>query len=178
MSKIGKKIISIPSEVNILEKNKNTFSIHGPHGCISIKLSKLINLIIYKDNINIKPLLINKKSIILWGSSYSIIKNIVTGVRNKFSKELVINGLGYSSKLYKNFLILKLGYSHDIIYHVPENIKILCNSESSIVIEGSDKYLVGQVSSDIRKLRVSDPYQGKGIKYINEILFRKSGKKK
>jgi len=177
MSKIGKQSISLPSNVKIF-LDKSILNISGPHGIISIKTSDAMKIIFHKSHLNIKPILYNKKTNILWGTTYSIIKNIIIGVRNKFNKVLLLNGLGYNARVKKDFLMLKLGYSHNIIYHIPNNIKIFCKNENSIQIEGSNKYLVGQISSDIRSLRKIDPYQCKGIKYVNELICVKVGKKK
>jgi large subunit ribosomal protein L6 len=114
----------------------------------------------------------------MWGTARSRIQSMVTGVAEGFSKKLEINGVGYRAAVQGNKLNLQLGFSHDIAYPIPEGIEIKCERPTAIAISGADKQKVGQVAADIRAYRPPEPYKGKGIKYSDEIVLRKEGKKK
>jgi large subunit ribosomal protein L6 len=106
------------------------------------------------------------------------VQNLVTGVAEGFSKQLEINGVGYRAQVQGQNLVLQLGYSHDLVYPVPEGIQIVCERPTAITISGADKQRVGQVAAEIRRYRKPEPYKGKGIKYADEVILRKEGKKK
>jgi len=176
MSRIGKQQINLPSEVNITFNN-GYVEVRGPLGQLSMKL--LDSVEIQKNDRNIKLSLKgeSKTGKAMWGLSRSLINNMVVGVSKGFTKKLEINGVGYKASTISDFLVLTLGYSHDIMYPIPNGISIKCN-KNFIEVSGYDKQLVGQVSANIRSLRKPEPYKGKGIKYENEIILRKEGKKK
>jgi len=176
MSRIGKQKVSIPKDVNIRFKD-DYLNVTGPNGQLQIKMFKSINLEICDDSIQLTLKKEVKKEKAIWGLARSLVNNMVVGVSQGFAKKLEINGVGYKAHIKPGFLILALGFSHDIIYPIPQNISITC-LKNIIKISGCDKQLVGQVSADIRSLRKPEPYKGKGIKYVNEEILRKEGKKK
>ena len=176
MSKIGKQQINIPDKVTVgLEKNY--LKAKGPKGELGMHIFDSINVELNDKYISVSPKEISKKTKSLWGLSRSLINNMVIGVNDGFTKKLEINGVGYKANVDSDLLILTLGYSHDIIYPVPQDVSIKC-TKNIIEVSGCDKQLVGQVCADIRSLRKPEPYKGKGIKYEDEIILRKEGKKK
>jgi large subunit ribosomal protein L6 len=114
----------------------------------------------------------------MWGTTRALVQSLVTGVSLGFTKELEISGVGYRAAVQGKALNLQLGYSHDVSYPIPEGISIKCDKPTSITISGADKQRVGQVAAEIRSYRPPEPYKGKGIKYADEIILRKEGKKK
>ena len=114
----------------------------------------------------------------MWGMSRTVVSNLIEGVSDGFKKTLEITGVGYRANLQGNDLNLALGYSHDVVYKVPEGISVEVPQPTQIIISGIDKQRVGQVASEIRRFRPPEPYKGKGVKYAGEYIFRKEGKKK
>jgi large subunit ribosomal protein L6 len=114
----------------------------------------------------------------MWGTARARIQNMVAGVSQGFTRELEINGVGYRAAVQGNALNLQLGFSHDVAYPIPEGISIKCEKPTSITITGADKQQVGQVAAEIRSYRPPEPYKGKGVKYADEVVLRKEGKKK
>jgi large subunit ribosomal protein L6 len=114
----------------------------------------------------------------MWGTLRAVVQNMVTGVSKGFTKELEIVGVGYRAMVQGKDLKLELGYSHDIFYPIPEGITIQCDKPTSVKVSGADKQRVGQVAAEIRKMRPPEPYKGKGVKYADETILRKEGKKK
>ena len=176
MSKIGKQHINIPDKVKVTLDDSNLV-VQGPKGELSMKMFDSINLELNDARITLTPKKMTKKVKALWGLTRALINNMVTGVIEGFTKRLEINGIGYKANMDGNLLILSLGYSHDIIYPIPDNINVKCE-KNKIEVTGYDKQLVGQVCADIRSLKKPEPYKGKGIKYENEVILRKAGKKK
>lgn len=178
MSRVGKNPISIPLDVNCIISSNNTFLAEGNLGSLNVSIPSSVNVTIKDRSVFISPSVENKKNSMIWGTIRSLISNAVIGVHKGFSKTLEINGVGYRSYIKSGCLILNLGYSHEISYSIPKNIKIVCKKPTLVDISGVDRQLVGQVASKIRAFRKPEPYKGKGIKYIDEIIFRKEGKKK
>lgn len=186
MSHIGKKSIHIPLDINI-SYNKFSIKITGPLGTLSLELPNKIECdfktspspqlyVKIKDDNNSKK---NKKNLSLWGTYRSLINNMVLGVSRGFSKKLELVGVGYRASLEKNDILnLKLGYSHPIDYNIPNDVKIQCLKPTLILITGIDHQRVNQVASEIRRFRSPEPYKGKGIKYGEEVISLKEGKKK
>jgi large subunit ribosomal protein L6 len=177
MSKIGKQHIDIPEKVQVTLDGLNLM-VKGPRGELSMDIFDSLKLELSATKIIITPKELSKKAKAFWGLARSLVSNMVTGVMDGFSKKLEINGVGYRANLDGNLLILTLGYSHEIAYSIPENIEVKCLKNTLIEVSGCDKQLVGQVSADIRSLRKPEPYKGKGIKYSDEVILRKEGKKK
>nr|YP_009393771.1 ribosomal protein L6 [Caloglossa beccarii]ARW62333.1 ribosomal protein L6 [Caloglossa beccarii] len=175
MSRIGKKKITIPDNIAIDIKSFE-ISIQGPKGKLSHFIPDFITL---QNNTNTLQLQIKskeKKLQALYGLYRSIINNMVIGVSQGFEKKLIINGVGYRCYLENNQLVLNLGYSHPIYIKTPQNISIKVENNTYISINGIDKQTVGEVAATIRSMRPPEPYKGKGIKYIDEIIKRKIGK--
>nr|YP_009298081.1 ribosomal protein L6 [Plocamium cartilagineum]AOM68019.1 ribosomal protein L6 [Plocamium cartilagineum] len=175
MSRIGRKIIYLPNQITATIKNLD-ISIIGPKGKLSYKLSKLINIEQKNNTLQLTQNNNSKKSQALHGLSRTIINNMVIGVSEGFSKKLHIEGVGYRSQMEGKNLILNVGYSHTITIKPPDNIKIIVENNTNIIIYGIDKTVVGQIAAKIREVRPPEPYKGKGIRYSNENIRRKVGK--
>ena len=181
MSKIGKKNINLPKDSSI-KVESGCLTITGPKG--SKKLSINDKIFSSKTNENnefqILPLQkkINKKTSIMWGTYRSLINNAVVGVTNGHEKILNITGVGFRANLKGEILNLQLGFSHDINFKIPKEVKILVEKQTTIKISGIDKELVSKIASDIKALKPVEPYKGKGIKEKDQFVLRKEGKKK
>ena len=178
MSRIGKNPVVVPSEVSIAI-NDNVVNAKGKLGELSFQFDETqVETKLEENNIVVKPLFDTNKSRALWGTTRAQINNLVQGVSTGFTKELEIVGVGYRAKVQGSTLVLSLGFSHDIDFPIPEGIKIACPSQTEISISGSNKQQVGQVASKIRSYRKPEPYKGKGVRYKDEWILRKEGKKK
>tara|TARA_X000000950_G_scaffold217613_1_gene261857 strand:- start:2661 stop:3221 length:561 start_codon:yes stop_codon:yes gene_type:complete len=177
MSRVGKQPIIIPSgiEANILN---NEILVKGQNGELKKELSPLVNVIKKEDKILITPQNDSKDAKAAWGLFRTIINNMVVGVKDGFNKVLEINGVGYRASIAENILTLQLGFSHDIKLAIPDDIEVKCTKPTELVISGIDKQKVGQFAAEIRSLRKPEPYKGKGVKYQEETIRRKEGKKK
>ena len=179
MSKIGKINISVPEKVKVA-MNGNILNIDGPLGKKSLKIdTEIFDLDINSEKkISIKPKKINDETKRLWGMNRSLVNNAVIGTSKGYEKTLELVGVGYRASLKGNELTLQLGFSHDIKFDIPENIKITIEKQTILKISGSDKQLVGSVTSKIKSYRLPEPYKGKGIKEVGQYILRKEGKKK
>ncbi len=177
MSRIGKLAVPLPDKVTATIDGQ-TVSVKGPKGELSVELVKEVKARMTDEGIKVEPVNNSKRARSMWGMSRTLVANIVTGVSEGFSKRLEINGVGYRAMLKGKELQLQLGFSHDVIYPVPEGITIECPKQTEIVVSGIEKQRVGQVAAEIRRFRPPEPYKGKGIKYAGEYIFRKEGKKK
>jgi len=179
MSKIGKKPIQIPKDATIkVESGKLILT--GPKGSKKLSLNdKIFTALISEDN-NLILKLIKKNEIsnIMWGTTRSIINNALLGVTVGHEKILEVTGVGYRAMLTGNVLNLKLGFSHDISYEIPQEVKLTVEKSTIIKINGIDKELVGKVASEIKRFKPVEPYKGKGIKERGQYVLRKEGKKK
>lgn len=177
MSRIGKKIIQLPAEIKVHIKN-SVIIISGPKGKLEYRISPQIEVNLNEDTqtIQIKKLENTKKAQALHGLHRSIINNMIIGVSKGFEKKLIINGVGYRSQNEGDNLILNVGYSHPIIIKPPNDIQIKVDNSTNITVCGINKETVGQIAAKIRATRPPEPYKGKGIKYVNEIIRRKVGK--
>ena len=179
MSKIGKINILIPKDVNVVFNN-GVIDIKGPRGNKKLNLDQDIFDLKINDNkdISIKPKKLNKDTKRLWGMNRSLINNAVIGANEGFEKTLELKGVGYRASLKGSMLNLQLGYSHDINFDIPKDIKITIEKQTIIKISGHDKQLVGVVATKIKSFRRPEPYKGKGIRMKGEYILRKEGKKK
>ena len=179
MSKIGKINISVPEKVKVAI-NGNILNIDGPLGKKSLKIdTEIFDLDINSEKkISIKPKKINDETKRLWGMNRSLVNNAVIGTSKGYEKTLELVGVGYRASLKGKELNLQLGFSHDIKFDIPENIKITVEKQTILKISGSDKQLVGSVTSKIKSYRLPEPYKGKGIKEAVQYILRKEGKKK
>ena len=177
MSRIGKKPIAVPQGVTVSIEAR-TVKVKGPKGELQTELVDLVDVKQEDDRIVISPANNSKAARSAWGMSRTLVANLITGVTDGFSKALEINGVGYRAAVQGQGLQLNLGYSHDVVYAIPQGIDIKTPKPTEIVISGIDKQRVGQVAAEIRAWRPPEPYKGKGVKYASETIFRKEGKKK
>ena len=179
MSKIGKIAISIPEKVKVILSGSN-INIEGPLG----KKSLNIDLDIFELNINegkevlLKPKHNNQSTKRLWGMNRSLLNNAIIGASKGYEKVLELSGVGYRATIKGSILNLQLGFSHDINFKIPEEVKILVEKQTILKISGTDKQKVGMVAAEIKSLRPPEPYKGKGIKQQGQYILRKEGKKK
>jgi len=179
MSKIGKINISIPDKVKVAMSG-DILNIEGPMGKQSLNIDLGIFNLDIKDGkeISIAPKKIDQSTKRLWGMNRSLINNAVQGISTGYEKTLELVGVGYRASIKANQLNLQLGYSHDINFVIPEGIKITVEKQTTLKISGSDKQLVGLVTSKIKTLRKIEPYKGKGIREKGQYILKKEGKKK
>ena len=179
MSKIGKINISIPEKVKVVMSG-NILNIEGPLGKKSLNIDLDIFDLNIKDGkeISIAPKKIDQNTKRLWGMNRSLLNNAIIGTSKGYEKTLELVGVGYRAALKGKQLNLQLGFSHDVNYDIPENIKITVEKQTTLKISGSDKQEVGMVASKIKSYRPPEPYKGKGIKEKGQYILRKEGKKK
>jgi len=179
MSKLGKKPITIPKDTKVkLEGGRLIMT--GPKGSKELSLNdKIFTATIAEDkNLILKLINKNEKSNVLWGTTRSLINSALIGVSVGFEKILELNGVGFRAALKGNILELQIGFSHNVSYKIPAGIKIVVEKSNIVKIIGTDKELVGKVSSEIKMLKPVEPYKGKGIKERGQYVLRKEGKKK
>jgi large subunit ribosomal protein L6 len=177
MSRIGKKPVELPSGVTATVSGQS-IEVKGPKGTRSFKATDDVELKVEDNVVQINPRGKSKRARQQWGMSRTMVANLVQGVTEGFKKELEISGVGYRAQMQGNTLKLNLGLSHDVDYVAPEGVTVSAPKQTEIVVEGIDEQLVGQVAANIRAWRAPEPYKGKGIKYKDEYIFRKEGKKK
>jgi large subunit ribosomal protein L6 len=177
MSRIGKKAIAVPAGITANVEGQ-TVKVKGPKGALQVVLHDDVSVKIDGGEIKVDPRAETKGARAQWGTSRTLIANLIAGVTKGFERRLEISGVGYRASVQGKNLQLALGYSHDIVYPIPEGIVIATPRPVEIVISGIDRQKVGQVAAEIREYRPPEPYKGKGIKYAGERIFRKEGKKK
>jgi large subunit ribosomal protein L6 len=177
MSRIGKKPVAVPSGVTATVSGQ-TVKIKGQKGELSFVVPEEVSVAMESGAVAVNPRSESKDARAKWGMSRSQLSNLVEGVTKGFEKKLEINGVGYRAQVAGKVLKLSLGYSHDIDYQIPAGITITTPKPTEIVVAGIDKQKVGQAAAEIRDFRGPEPYKGKGVKYANEFIFRKEGKKK
>jgi large subunit ribosomal protein L6 len=177
MSRIGKKAVAIPSGVTANVEGQ-TVKMKGPKGALQVVLHDDVSVSMDKGAVKIEPRNDTKRARSLWGTSRTLVSNLVAGVTKGFEERLEINGVGYRAAVQGKQLNLQLGFSHDVNYPIPEGISIATPKPTEIVVSGTDKQKVGHVAAEIRGYRSPEPYKGKGVKYVDEYIFRKEGKKK
>ena len=177
MSRIGKHPVTIPNGVEV-QLSGQTLSAKGTLGMLSLLVSNEVTASIADGTVTIAPKNETKHARAMWGTTRALINNMVTGVSTGFSVTLEISGVGYRASIQGNVLNLQLGYSHEIAYPIPSDVRIVCERPTLITLSGPDRQRVGQVAAEIRAYRPPEPYKGKGIKYSTETVRRKEGKKK
>ena len=177
MSRIGKKAVAIPDGVTATVDGQ-TVKVKGPKGELSFVVNDEVLVKMEEGGVRVDPRDQTKVARSKWGMSRTMIANIVGGVKKGFEKKLEINGVGYRASMQGKNLQLALGFSHDVLYPVPEGISIVVPKPTEIVVSGINKQQVGQVAAEIREYRSPEPYKGKGVKYAGETIVRKEGKKK
>src|SRR5271167_1437240 len=177
MSRIGKHPVRIPSGVEVWLSGQ-TLTAKGRLGMLNLVVSNEVDASIADGTVTIAPKSETKQSRAMWGTTRALVSNMVTGVSTGFSVNLEITGVGYRAQVQGDTLNLQLGYSHDIPFPIPGDVRIACERPTVITVSGADRQRVGQVAAEIRALRPPEPYKGKGIKYTGEFVRRKEGKKK
>jgi large subunit ribosomal protein L6 len=177
MSRIGKKPVTVPSGVTATVEGQ-TVKIKGPKGQLQFVVHDDVEVKFENGTVKVAPRVKTNRAQAMYGTARAQIANLVAGVTKGFEKKLEITGVGYRAALQGKNLQLALGYSHDVVYPVPEGIAITVPKPTEIVVNGSDSQRVGQVAAEIRSYRPPEPYKGKGVKYADEFIFRKEGKKK
>ncbi|WP_159590032.1 50S ribosomal protein L6 [Chelativorans xinjiangense] len=177
MSRIGKKPVPVPEGVTATVDGQ-TVTAKGPKGELTFVVNDEVLVKMEDGAIAVDPRDQSKIARSKWGMSRTQIANIVNGVKGGFEKRLEINGVGYRAAMQGKKLQLSLGYSHEVNYEAPEGVTIAVPKPTEIVVSGVDKQVVGQVAAEIRKFRGPEPYKGKGVKYADETIIRKEGKKK
>ncbi|KWT71974.1 50S ribosomal protein L6 [Hyphomicrobium sulfonivorans] len=179
MSRIGKKVVPVPSNVTATI-NGREIKVKGPKGELSFTVPDKINIEKTDDGIVVTPVDDTKMARSMWGMSRTMISNLVGGVTEGYSQILEIHGVGFRAAMKGKDLQLLIGFSHDVIHQIPDGVEVKVSGakQEIITVTGIDRQLVGQVSANIRASRPPEPYQGKGIRYQGEYIFRKEGKKK
>ncbi len=177
MSRVGRYPVTIPDGVT-LKQDGNTLTVKGKRGEMSYLMSHEVETIISDNEVTVKPRNTSKRARSMWGTTRSLIANMVIGVSEGYTRKLEIQGVGYKAQVQGKNLLLNLGFSHDVNYPIPEGIEIKTPQPTQIEITGTDKQTVGQVASEIRSYRPPEPYKGKGVRFAGEHILRKEGKKK
>jgi large subunit ribosomal protein L6 len=177
MSRVGKHPVVIPSGVTVTVDGQRVRA-QGRLGTLDRTLMREVAVTREDGKISIKPRNDSLRARIMWGTARTLVANLVEGVSKGFTRRLEIAGVGYRAQVQGKTLVLQLGYSHDVRYRAPDGIEIQCPDQTHIVVGGANKELVGRVAAEIRAYRPVEPYKGKGIKYDDEFVLRKEGKKK
>lgn len=177
MSRTGKQPVAAVSGVTVTIDGQ-TVTAKGPKGELSVVLNDHVTAKMTDQGVVVSPVDETKAARACWGTFRALIQNIVTGVSTGFEKKLAITGVGYRAALQGKNLKLSLGFSHEVIYEAPEGITLQTPVPTEIIISGADRQVVGQAAANIRAYRPPEPYKGKGVRYADEYIFRKEGKKK
>ena len=177
MSRVGKYPVEIPAGVDVLIAD-GILTAKGKLGSLSFPLSTDVETTVADGRVTVVPLSKERRAQMMWGTTRALVASLVKGVSVGYSKTLEITGTGYRAAVNGRNLELNLGFSHPVVYPIPEGITITTPRPTSVTIAGADKQKVGQVALDIRRYREPEPYKGKGIRYDNEVIRRKEGKKK
>jgi large subunit ribosomal protein L6 len=177
MSRVGKYPVPVPAGVQVALQGRTVVA-KGKNGELRLDLTDEVDVTVDAAQVAVAPRGADRRARTMWGTTRSLIQSMVTGVSTGFTKTMEITGTGYRAALQGNDLVLNLGYSHEIRYPVPKGIKITCEKPTTVKVEGADKRQVGQVAAEIRAYRGPEPYKGKGVRYDNEVILRKEGKKK
>ena len=177
MSRIGKNPVPIPAGVEVQFAGERLVA-KGQLGTLSLVVSNDVTATIEGGAVTVRPNSESKHARAMWGTTRALVNNMVTGVSQGFTVNLEISGVGYRAAVQGNRLTLQLGFSHEIAYPIPPEVKIACERPTVIAVSGADRQRVGQIAAEIRAFRPPEPYKGKGIRYAGEVVRRKEGKKK
>ena len=177
MSRVGSSAITIPADVT-LSSEGGMMVVKGKNGELSAALHSDVELSVADNVAPLKPSRDTRQAKALWGTMRANLSNMVVGVSEGFTRKLEINGVGYRAAMQGNKLVLSLGYSHPVEMEVPAGLKVNVENNTSVTITGADKQLLGQFASEVRGKRPPEPFKGKGVKYADEYIVRKEGKKK
>ena len=177
MSRIGKRAVAIPTGVTASVEGQ-TVKVKGPKGALEVVLPGDVSVKMDNGAVKVDPRNETKRARSMWGTSRTLVANLVAGVTKGFERKLDITGVGYRAAVQGKNLQIALGYSHDVAYPIPAGITIVTPKPTEVLISGIDRQKVGQVAAEIRGFRKPEPYKGKGVRYSDEYIFRKEGKKK
>jgi large subunit ribosomal protein L6 len=177
MSRVGSSAINIPADVTVSHEG-GLMVVKGKNGELSAPLHGDVELSLADNVATLKPVRDTRQAKALWGTMRASLNNMVLGVSAGFTRKLEINGVGYRAAMQGNRLVLSLGYSHPVEMDVPAGLKVNVENNTSITITGADKHLLGQFAAEVRAKRPPEPFKGKGVKYADEYIVRKEGKKK
>ncbi|MAH87307.1 MAG: 50S ribosomal protein L6 [Kiloniella sp.] len=177
MSRIGKNPVPVPASVEV-SVNGQEITAKGKLGELAFVANGAVEIKFENGEVTVSPRDESRDARAQWGTARARIANMVSGVSEGFSKELELVGVGYRAALKGKDLQLQLGFSHDVLYPIPDGVKVTCEKPTSIKLEGADKQEIGQMAAEIRSYRPPEPYKGKGIRYVGEYIARKEGKKK
>ena len=178
MSRIGKHPVTVPQGVTVTVDG-NTVRAKGKLGELHSALPREVAVTLEDGHVTVRPRdAEDRRSRAMWGLSRTLVQNMVTGVERGFTRRLEISGVGYRAAVDGRILNLQLGYSHEIKFAIPEDVRIVCETPTAITVSGADRQRVGQIAAEIRGFRKPEPYKGKGVKYAEERILRKEGKKK
>jgi large subunit ribosomal protein L6 len=177
MSRVGKYPVEVPAGVTVALVG-NILTAKGKLGELQLALTESVDAKIEGSKISISPRSKEAQARMMWGTTRANVANMVKGVSTGYAKTLEITGTGFRAAVQGKNLVVNLGFSHDVVYPIPEGIKISCEKPTLIKVEGTDKRAVGQVCAEIRSYRPPEPYKGKGVKFEGEAIRRKEGKKK
>ena len=177
MSRVGSSAITIPADVT-LSNDGGVVVVKGKNGELTASLHSDVELSVAENVATLKPVRDTRQAKALWGTMRSNLNNMVVGVTEGFTRKLEINGVGYRAAMQGNKLVLSLGFSHPVEMEVPAGLKVAVENNTSVTITGADKQLLGQFASEVRAKRPPEPFKGKGVKYADEYIVRKEGKKK
>ena len=177
MSRVGQSPVTVPDGVSV-EIVNSILTAKGKLGEQSLALSDQVDVLINDNVVTVSPKTQSKRSRSMWGTTRARISNILSGVNDGFTIDLEINGVGYRAAIEGKVLVLSLGFSHPVRFPIPDGVTMKCERPTAISIHGGDKQEVGQLAAEIRAYRPPEPFKGKGIKYADETIRRKEGKKK
>ena len=177
MSRIGKHPVPVPAGVQVKIDGQKVVA-SGKLGELGATLCDEIDVTLDDGKVVVVPRNETRRARTLWATSRTVVSNLVAGVSQGFTKQLEITGVGYRAAVQGNELVLQLGYSHEIRYPIPNGINVKCERPTAIEVSGADRQKVGQVAAEVRAFRPPEPFKGKGIRYADEVIFRKEGKKK
>ena len=175
MSRVGKKPIEIPKNIK-LSLDNSIVSVEGPKGKLSFKISHRVKVLSKEGHFTVEPFSASKMDGALQGTTRSVVFNMIKGVTDGFVKELTIEGVGFKAAIQGKTLTLLLGFTHPVVFQVPEGLTVETPKPTIVVVKGIDKVQVGQFASKIRKVYKAEPYKGKGVRYTGEVVRRKAGK--
>ncbi|MDO9709988.1 50S ribosomal protein L6 [Paracraurococcus lichenis] len=177
MSRVGKYPVPVPAGVQVALQGRTVVA-KGKNGELTLDLTDEVDVEVADNQVAVKPRRDDRRSRTMWGTTRSLINGMVTGVSTGFTKSMEITGTGYRAAVQGKDLVLSLGFSHEVRYPIPAGITIVCERPTAVKVSGADKQRVGQVAAEIRAYRGPEPYKGKGVRYTDETILRKEGKKK
>ena len=176
MSRIGNKVIPLPSSVTVTVLENNLVKVKGPKGELEFQFTPNVSFDVLEKEIVVKRNSDSKLDKTLHGTTRAVLNNMVVGVSEGFKKQLEVRGVGYRAQLQGTKLVVNAGYSHNVELEIPTGLKVELPKNTEIIISGCDKQLVGEFAANIRAIRKPEPYKGKGIRYVDEVVRRKEGK--